>query len=102
MKQLFLCLAFCAAPAVAQTPTSTPAPKFDWKLRLEKGQKWTQKWELVGAMYPEPGNSDAKFGVRQTFELHDEVLFANPQFYVLRATFTRFEVVRAFPLPGKA
>ena len=84
-----LCLVGFTTPVWAQTPA--PEPKFEWKLRLKKGHKWTQKWEVVGAMYPYPGRFDTKFGVRQTLELHNEVLFANRKFYVLRAMFTRFE-----------
>lgn len=101
MKSLLLAVAFCAAPVLAQTPTSTPAPKFDWKLRLMKGQKWTQKFELNGTMFPESGVSDAQFGIHQLLELHNEVLFANPRFLVLRATFTRFEEATTISAAGQ-
>lgn len=78
------------APVRAQN-AAPPAPKFDWKLRLTKGQAWTQTYEVRGVMEPDPKKFDAKYTVRQTLVLRDEVLFANPRFLILRATFSRFE-----------
>ncbi len=100
MKHFLICLLF-AMPVCAQNTTPAPSTKFDWKLRLVKGQKWTQRFELNGTMFPDPGRSDAQFGIHQLLELHNEVLFANPRFLVLRATFSRFEEATTISAAGQ-
>lgn len=112
MKTLLLAPVLLAAPAWAQTsvpPTPASAATFDWKLRLTKGQSWTQTFDVRGVMEPGPKKFDAKYKVRQTLVLHDEVLFANPRFLILRATFSRFEEEtslsaggRNFPMPDRS
>ena len=100
MKQFLICMLF-AMPVCAQNTAPAPSTKFDWKLRLVKGQKWTQRFELNGTMFPDPGRSDAQFGIHQLLELHNEVLFANPRFLVLRATFSRFEEATTISAAGQ-
>jgi hypothetical protein len=112
MKTLLLSLAL-VTPALAQTapgttaPTPNPSPAtFDWKLRLTKGQTWTQTFEARGTMTQVSppsqrwGRTNARFHLQQTLTLHNEVLFANPDFLVLRATFTRFDQTTSMNFEG--
>ena len=97
MKTFLPLLALVGFAVSAQAQTPSPAPKFEWKLRLTKGQTWTQTYEARGTMRQSPPSSRGKpshdilLRLRQTLVLRNEVLFANPDFLVLRATFVRFE-----------
>ncbi len=92
MKSLLLAVTLCAAPALSQTPTLTPATKFDWKLRLTKGQKWTQSsTSRVHAYRTILVEGEAPFysfyDVEEISRVKNEVLNVTPTFFLIRSTF---------------
>ncbi len=99
MKFCLLTCALLATPALAQ-------PKFDWKLRLTKGQTWTQtattRTRSVQQM-PLAGGATSRMeiSIRQTFALKNEVLEVAPTYFLVRSTYTRFDITTSSTVNGK-
>lgn len=114
LSLLFLCsCAALTAPALAQdapTVDAPPAlaPKFSWKLRLTRGQKWTQT--LVTRMHMieqmpviAPGGKPSKFefNMTQTTGFKNEVTEATPAYYLVHVTYTGLKTESAVKIDGK-
>ena len=100
---LLVCVAL-ATPALAQTPT--PEPAFDWKIRLTKGQTWTQtattRTRSVQQLpSPNGATSRMEMDIRHTFAFKNEVLEVTPAFTLVRSTYTRFDMTTSSSLNGK-
>ena len=83
----FLLCGLGVALAVPLQAPIAPAPQFDWKLRLAKGQTWTQTIETRTT------TSQDQFSVEktQTVTLKNEVISAASTVFLIRSTFTRWD-----------
>jgi len=96
---LYFSLLLLAAPVVAQTTPTTPVvpAKFDWKMRLTKGQTWTQTLKSTTKMgfndtYPKTKRPmHFQSDTSQTIGLRYEVVSETADAYVVRTTYTKFE-----------
>ncbi|BCM93059.1 hypothetical protein IAD21_04946 [Abditibacteriota bacterium] len=82
---LLLLLLMFALPARAELQNPPSTPTFDWKLRLAKGQKWTQ----TASVFSESDSESTRFIASLDLEFQNEVLFANSNEYVIRVTLSR-------------
>jgi len=92
-------LLLVAAPVVAQTTPTTPVvpAKFDWKMRLTKGQTWTQTLKSTvrtrdNAVDPTTKRPSLfRTDASQTIGLKYEVVSETAGAYMVRTTYTKFE-----------
>jgi len=111
MKTSFLFLPLLlAAPLRAQTtPTSPVTPaKFDWKLRLTKGQTWTQTVLITvqtNTSIADPRTkktSRVKSDITQSFAFKNEVIDRTANYYLVRSTYTAFDQKIQVKMNGKS
>ncbi len=97
---ILLCSLALVSPVVAQTspPTTVPSQAtFDWKLRLTKGQTWTQTFTSNIQTSSNAADSRTRKPTRmesnitQTVAVKNVVLDVTPAFYLIRSTYSGFD-----------
>jgi len=102
-------LLLLTAPVVAQTTPTTPVvpAKFDWKLRLTKGQTWTQTLRSTIATssgIPDPRTKKLtrmESNIVQNIGYKYEVVDDKAGTYIVRLTYTTFDQTLAIKADGK-
>lgn len=99
------------SPVLAQTapPATAPAPAtFDWKLRLTKGQTWTQTLSsslqssstLADPRTKKPTRMESD--ITQTVAIKNVVLDATPAFFLIRSTYSAFDQKVGIAINGQS